>query len=89
MANDFDQFPLYDAITKGQSGQLSDLWIGALSFFYETLVDYLTAGGIIPPKLTTAERDSLDSPENGQMIYNTTLDTMQYFKVSTGLWVSF
>jgi len=88
MANDFDQFPLYDPIVKG-SGQLSDIWLGALSFFYQTLISYITAGGIIPPELTTAQRDSLDSPMNGQMIYNITADTMQYYKVSSKTWVSF
>lgn len=88
MANDFDQFPLYDAITK-PDGTLTDIWIGSISTFYQTLISYITAGGLIPPELTTEQRDSLDSPMNGQMIYNITLDTMQYYKVSTGAWVSF
>ncbi len=88
MANNFDEFPLYDPIVKS-NGLLSDLWVGILSTFYQTLVSYITAGGFLPPQLTTAQRDSLDSPQNGQMIYNITADTMQYFKRSTGLWVSF
>ncbi len=87
MANNLDQLPVYDPITKGNSGSLSDVWIGAFSFLIQNLTDYLTQGGILPPQLTTAERDDLQNVKNGQMIYNTTLGSAQYFKAGT--WTSF
>jgi hypothetical protein len=96
MANDLDQLPVYDPITKGHSGFLSEIWLGAFSFLIQNLTGYLTQGGILLPQLTTEERDALQSVaqigglqgvQNGQMIYNTTLDTAQYFKA--GSWVSF
>lgn len=96
MANDIDQLPVYDPITRGNTGVLSDIWLGAFSFLIQNLSGYLTQGGILLPQLTTAQRDALQSAaqtgglqgvRNGQMIYNTTLDTAQYFKA--GAWVSF
>ena len=87
MANNLDQLPVYDPITKMGSGFLTEVWVGALSFLIQNLTDYLTQGGILLPLLTTAERDDLQDVRNGQMIYNTTLDTAQYFKA--GAWVSF
>ena len=96
MANDLDQLPVYDPITKGQSGLLTEVWLGAFSFLLQNLSGYLTQGGILLPQLTTAQRDALQTVQqsggeqgvqNGQMIYNTTLDTAQYFKA--GAWVSF
>jgi len=89
MANDFDQFPLYDPLIRKDSTNMSDIWIDSMATFYQNLVGYLTQFGILPPNLTTAQRNSINSPMNGQMIYNTTLDTMQYYKVSTGTWISF
>jgi hypothetical protein len=51
------------------------------------LIGYLTAGGILMPQVTTEQRDALQNVKNGQMIYNTTLGTAQYFKA--GVWTSF
>ncbi len=87
MANDFDQFPLYDPLLKSGTNKMSEVWTDFMSTFYMNLIDYLTQGGIFLPPLTTTQRDNLLSPRNGQMIYNTTLDTAQYFKA--GAWVSF
>lgn len=87
MSNDFDEFPLYDPIIRTGTLQLSDIWVGAISTFYENLIDYLTQGGIILPHLTTAQRNALQNVQNGQMIYNTTLGSAQYFKA--GVWTSF
>ena len=87
MSNNLDQLPVYDPITKGNSGVLSDVWVGAFSFLIQNLTDYLTQGGIMLPLLTTAERDDLQNVQNGQMIYNTTLGSAQYFKA--GAWTSF
>ena len=87
MANNFDEFPVYDPLIKSGSNKLSDVWVGAFSTFFQTLITYLTQFGIVPPPLTTAQRDSIQSPQNGQMIYNTTLGSAQYFKA--GVWTSF
>ena len=87
MANDFDQFPLYDPLTKTSKDKMSDIWVGSISSFYMNLIGYLTQNGILLPQVTTVQRNTIQSPQNGQMIYNTTLDTAQYFKA--GAWVSF
>lgn len=87
MSADFDQFPVYSDITKKKSSSLSDVWMSSLATFYQTLVGYLTSRGIFLPPLTTAQRDQLQSPQNGQMIYNTTLGSAQYLK--EGVWTSF
>lgn len=87
MATDFDQFPLYDPIVKKENDKLSDIWVGSISTFYMNLIGYLTAGGILMPQVTTTQRDALQNVQNGQMIYNTTIGSAQYFKA--GVWTSF
>lgn len=87
MATDFDQFPLYDPILKSGTTKLSDIWVGSMATFYMNLIGYLTAGGILMPQLTSAQRDALQNVQNGQMIYNTTLGTAQYSQA--GVWTSF
>jgi hypothetical protein len=87
MANDFDQFPVYDDLVKGGTLKMSDVWTDFIATFYMNLIGYLTQGGILLPQLTTAQRDALQNPQNGQMIYNTTIGSAQYFKAGT--WTSF
>lgn len=87
MANEFDQFPLYDPIIKPGTNKLSDVWVGSLSTFFENLIGYLGQYGMLMPNVTTAQRDQIQSPRNGQLIYNTTLNSAQYFK--NGTWTSF
>ncbi len=70
MANDFDEFPLYDPLIKKGSLNMSDIWVGAISTFYQNLIGYLTQNGMLIPVLTTAQRDALLSPQEGQLIYN-------------------
>ena len=86
MATDFDEFPLYDPLVIPDR-KLSDIWVGSMSTFYMNLISYLTAGGILMPQVTTVQRDALQNVQNGQMIYNTTLGSAQYFKA--GVWTSF
>lgn len=86
MAQDFDEFPVYDDLVKKGTNKMSDVWVDFISTFYMNLIGYLTQGGVLLPKLTTAQRDKLQSPQNGQMIYNTTIDSAQYFKA--GSWTS-
>lgn len=87
MANDFDELPFYDELVEQDTLMMSNVWISALATQYMNLIGYLTQGGILLPQLTTAQRDGLMSPQNGQMIYNTDLGSAQYFKA--GAWTSF
>lgn len=87
MANDFDQFPVYDDLVKPNSRKMADVWVDFMSTFYMNLISYLTQGGMLLPQLTTAQRDDLQNVQNGQTIYNTTLGTAQYFK--EGVWTSY
>lgn len=87
MSVDIDFPPLYDKITKNPSTDMSDEYRDWLATFTQTLTTYLTSGGIFLPQLTTAQRNALQNPINGQMIYNTSLGSAQYFKA--GAWTSF
>ena len=86
MANDFDQFPLYDTLVKAGTNKMDQIWVSALATFFQNLTGYLTQNGMLIPQLTTDQRDQIDNPQNGQLIYNTTLGTAQYFKA--GAWTS-
>lgn len=84
MANDFDQFPLYDALVKVGSLRMSDVWVSFMSTFYMNLIGYLSQNGIFLPQLTTAQRNAIQTPQNGQMIYNTSTNEIQVWQVKTG-----
>lgn len=86
MSLDFDQFPVDDPIADKDTGSLTWIWMGSLATFWETLVTYLTSGGIIPPSLTRDQRDALQNLQNGQTIYNVTDDVPQFYQVSTKTW---
>lgn len=87
MANDFDQFPLYDPLVKEDGDHMSNVWVGAMSTFFENLVGYLSQFGVFVPQVTTDQRDTIQNPQNGQMIYNTTTDTFQGYQA--GAWKTF
>jgi hypothetical protein len=87
MANQIDQFPYYDQLTKRDNFKMDDVWIAALSSFIDTLNGYLSEFGMFMPVLTTAQRNTIQSPVNGQLIYNSDLGSAQYFKA--GVWTSF
>lgn len=87
MTNQIDQLPYYDPLLKRENLKMSEVWIAAMSAFIETLNGYLSDFGMFMPQLTTAQRDTIQAPVNGQLIYNTTLGSAQYFK--TGTWTSF
>lgn len=87
MANQIDQLPYYDPLIKSGSLQMGDIWIAAMSALIETLNGYLSEFGMFMPKLTTIQRNSIQSPVDGQLIYNTDLGTAQYLKA--GVWTSF
>lgn len=86
MAQEFNQFSTMDRVVD-EKGHFTRPWSGDMDTFYQTLIGYLTPYGMLLPPLTTAQRDSIQSPQNGQMIYNTTLGSAQYFKA--GVWTSF
>lgn len=85
MAADFDIPPLYDPLINGN--KLSDVWKRYESNFYNTIIEYLTQFGIFMPRVTTAQRNSIITPINGQMIYNTTIDAPQIYQA--GAWKTF
>ena len=87
MALDFDQFPLDDDLIKQGTSKMSAVWRDVMANFYMNLISYISANGFFLPQLTTAQRDAIQSPVNGQMIYNTTLGSAEYFKA--GAWTSF
>jgi len=87
MSNDFDEFPIYDALVKAGTHKMSDIWISTISTFYMNLIGYLTQNGIFIPRLTTAQRNAIQSPQNGQMIYNSTLQTFEGYQ--NGVWKTF
>lgn len=87
MATDFDEFPIYDPIIKKDSEKLSDVWTSSFATLLQDLKGYLTSFGIFIPRVTTAQRDSIQSPQAGQMIYNTTIDAPQIFQ--GGVWKTF
>ena len=87
MANSIDQLNYYDPLIKKNSLKMSEEWISQLSAFIDTLNGYMTPFGFFAPRLTTGERDSIQSPVNGQIIYNTTLDKFQGYQA--GAWVNF
>ena len=86
MAQDFDNFPVYDPLVRG-GDKMSDLWVSFMATFVQTLTGYLSQNGIFVPMLTTAQRDALQNVSNGQMIYNTTLNKFQGREA--GAWVNF
>lgn len=43
-----------------------------------------TTGGVLLPRLTTAQRNAIASPANGLMVYNTTTNNLNYFKTGDG-----
>lgn len=87
MARDFDDMPMYDPVVRPGSLKLSDIWSGYFSSFIETLITYLSQHGIFVPRLTTAERNLILDPQEGQMIFNTTTVTGQIYQ--GGAWVDF
>lgn len=70
MARDFDNFPTYDPLVKDQV-YLSNVWSDFMATFVESLREYLSARGSFVPNITLAERDEIQEPQEGQMIYVT------------------
>jgi len=71
MANSIDQLNYYDPLTKNSQDKMSEEWISQISSLIDVLVSYLQPYGIMIPQLTTEQRNEIQSPVEGQMIYNT------------------
>ena len=92
MARDFDFFPTYDPLVKDQV-YLSNVWSDFMATFVESLREYLSAGGVFIPRLTLSQRDQIQSPQEGQMIYVSDANTpatartaqVQVWKVTAGV----
>jgi len=83
VARNFDNFPTYDPIIK-DNVYLSNVWSDFMATFVESLQGYLTQNGIFVPRLTIAERDIIQDPQNGQMIYVSDTNELQIWK--NGSW---
>ncbi len=83
MAVDFDIFPVYDPLTL-DGDYMSDSWILSMSTFIQTLQEYLTQYGVLTPNVATSERDQIQSPQLGQLIYNTTTNELQVWQIKVG-----
>lgn len=82
----FNLPPIRDPITR--SGEpMSDvmqMWLGE---FIQNLLSYLTSSGIFIPNVTSTDRDGVISPQNGMIIYNTTIGAPQIYQ--SGAWKTF
>lgn len=85
MAIDFDNFPVYDPIIPGK--HLSHTWLLSFTTFIQTLSDYLKESGIRVPILTTVQRDSLQNPIDGQIIYNSDSNSIETFNGTWGIFM--
>jgi hypothetical protein len=68
MSRDFDFFPTYDPLVKDEV-YLSNVWSDFMATFIESLREYLSAMGVFIPRLTLDERNQIQDPQEGQLIY--------------------
>ena len=73
--------PVYDNLIQGKDERMSDIWIAWISIFTQLMSGYITQTGFNVPNLTSSQRDSIQSPNNGQLIYNVTLNVLQFYQV--------
>ena len=80
------QPPTNDALV-GVDKNMLPIWIDWISTLYQLFIAAYSQYGFFLPQLTTTQRNTIQSPVNGQMIYNTTIGSAQYYKA--GVWTSF
>lgn len=68
MARDLDNFPTYDPVIKDEI-YLSNVWSDFMATFVESLREYLSQRGMFVPVITLAQRNDIQNPQEGQMIY--------------------
>lgn len=81
-----DQFPYYDPLLRGKDDKMGEVWIAAFSSFIDTMNGYISPFGFFPPNLSQTQINSIQSPRNGQLIYNITADAPQFFQTSSNSW---
>ena len=86
MARDFDNFPTYDPVIKQGTLYLSNIWSDFMATFVESLREYLSQNGMFVPMLTTAQRDAIQQPQEGQMIYTTNTTVGPPISASLQIW---
>jgi hypothetical protein len=70
MANNIDQLNYYDPLLRGKEDKISQDWMSNLSALIQTLQGYLSQFGMFIPIVTKAQMATIQSPVEGQMIYN-------------------
>jgi hypothetical protein len=69
-------------LTLSESGNLA---IGNSNPNASALLDLQgNSGGLLLPRLTTTQRNAIASPANGLLVYNTTTNSLNYFKTGDG-----
>jgi len=86
MAVDLDSPPIYDPLTQN-GDHMADNWGQWITVLFDVISAYLSQYGIFLPRVTTLQRDSVLSPIEGQMIYNTTVSAPQIYQAGT--WKTF
>lgn len=81
-----DQLAYYDPLIEGKSDLMSAAWIASFSYLIDTLNGYITPFGFILPNLSQTQINSIQSPANGQLVYNITADAPQFFQISSNSW---
>ena len=81
-----DQLAYYDPLITGKPDLMSSAWIASLSYLIDTLNGYITPFGFVMPNLSQTQINSIQSPANGQLIYNITADAPQFYQLSTTSW---
>jgi len=68
MSRDFDNFPTLDAVIKDKEF-MSNIWADFMDTFVVSLREYLSQYGVFVPRLTLDQRNAIQSPQEGQLIY--------------------
>jgi hypothetical protein len=68
MARDFDNFPTYDPVVRDQV-YLSSIWADFMATFVDSLRGYLSGNGMFVPSISLEQRNAIQTPVEGQMVY--------------------
>ena len=83
MARDFDYFPTYDPLVKNEV-YLSNVWGDFMATFVESLREYMSAHGMFVPKLSLSDINAIQNPVEGQMVYNSSSNSLQIWQIISG-----
>jgi hypothetical protein len=65
----------------------SQIGIGTTTPQASSILDVTsTTQGLLTPRMTTAQRTAISSPANGLMVYDTTLNSFEYYDSGTATW---